>query len=126
VHHEIIEPGNRTGGTMGKRIEEITEYFAKYEPEKIVRLEVIRTLIHESMPQFNEKMWTKVPCFYTDKKTIVIRVFEDHINFISDSVLQYKDEFLEYKITPKGMLQIFDNQELPLESLKKIICAGGI
>jgi uncharacterized protein YdhG (YjbR/CyaY superfamily) len=110
---------------MGKRIEEITKYFAKYEPEKKVRLETIRTLIHENIPGINEKMWTKVPCFYTDKMSIVIRVFGDHINFFTDSVLQHKDEFLEYKITPKGMLQIFDDQELPLVGLKNAICAGG-
>lgn len=111
---------------MGKRNQEITEYFAKYEPEKIERLETIRTLIHESIPEINEKMWTRVPCFYTDKESIVIRVFADHINFIVDTVVQYKDELLEYKITPKGMLQIFDNQELPLGNLKKIICACGL
>lgn len=108
---------------MEKRNQEITEYFSKYEPEKIERLEAIRTLIHESIPEINEKMWTKVPCFYTDKVSIVIRVFSDYINFIIDTVVQYKNELLEYKITPKGMLQIFDNQKLPLNTLKEIICA---
>jgi uncharacterized protein YdhG (YjbR/CyaY superfamily) len=108
---------------MEKRNQEITEYFAKYEPEKIERLETIRTVIHESMPEINEKMWTKVPCFYISKVSIVIRVFGDHVNFITDTVVQYKGELLEYKITPKGMLQIFDNQQLPLDTLKKIICA---
>lgn len=110
------------GGTMGIRNHEITEYFAKYEPEKVERLEIIRTLIHECIPEINEKMWTKVPCFYTDNVTFVIRVFGDHINFITDKVIQYKDELVEYKITPKGMLQLFDNQELPLGTMKKIIC----
>ncbi len=107
---------------MGKRDLEITEYFSKYEPEKIARLEALRTLIHESIPEINEKMWTKVPCFYTDKITIVIRVFGDHINFITDKVIQFRDELLEYKITPKGMLQVFDNQQMPLGTIKKIIC----
>lgn len=90
--------------------------------KKIARLEALRTLIHESIPEINEKMWTKVPCFYTDKITIVIRVFGDHINFITDKVIQFKDELFEYKITPKGMLQVFDNQQLPLGTIKKIIC----
>jgi uncharacterized protein YdhG (YjbR/CyaY superfamily) len=108
---------------MGERIYEITDYLGNYETIKKERLETIRTLIHKGIPEIHEKMWTKVPCFYTDKATIVIRVFDNHINFISDSVVQYKDELLEYKITPKGMLQIFDNQELPLDTLKKIICS---
>lgn len=102
--------------------QEITEYFAKYDSEKKERLETIRRLIHENIPEINEKMWTKVPCFYLGRASIVIRVFSDHINFIADTVVQYKHELLEYKITPKGMLQIFDNQKLPLDTLKKIIC----
>lgn len=111
---------------MGKRNQEITEYFARYELEKVERLETIRTLIHKSIPEIDEKIWAKVPCFYTDKVSIVIRVFGDHINFIADTVIQHKDELLEYKITPKGMLQIFDNQELPLSTLEKIICTCGL
>lgn len=108
---------------MGKRSQEITEYFTKYEAEKAERLETIRALIHENIPEINEKMWTRVPCFYIDKTSIVIRVFGDHINFIADTVVQYKSELIDYKITPKGMLQILDNQELPLDTLKKIIRA---
>ncbi|WP_105616360.1 DUF1801 domain-containing protein [Vallitalea okinawensis] len=108
---------------MKKRSQEVTEYIAKYDSEKIKRLEIIRTLIHDSVSEIDEKMWTKVPCFYTDDFSIVIRVFGDHMNFIADTVVQYKDELLDYKITPKGMLQIFDNQELPLDTLKKIICS---
>ncbi len=41
----------------------------------------------------------------------------------NQEITEYKNELLEYKITPKGMLQIFNNQKLPLITLKKIICA---
>lgn len=105
---------------------EITDYIAKFETVKRERLDIIRITIHECITEIQEKMWTKVPCFYTDKTNIVIRVFDDHINFVSDSVVKYKDELSQYKITPKGMIQIFDNQELPLDTLKKIICACEI
>lgn len=106
---------------MGKISQEITEYFEKYEPEKIERLETIRALIHTKNSEVNEKMWTRVPCFYIGKESIVIRVFGDHINFIADTVTEYKNELSQYKITPRGMLQIFDDQDLPLDTLKKII-----
>lgn len=110
---------------MGERNQEITDYFNKYEDIKKAKLETIRTIIHENIQDVQEKLWTKVPCFYKGKRTILIRVFDDHINFIADSVVQYKDELNDYKITPKGMLQIFDNQELPEETLKKIILQLG-
>jgi uncharacterized protein YdhG (YjbR/CyaY superfamily) len=108
---------------MGERNDEITGYIAKYETAKKERLETIRIMIHESITGIHEKLWTKVPCFYTDKTKIVIRVFDDHINLAADSVIQYKDELMEYVITPKGMLQIFDDQELPSVTLRKIFYA---
>ena len=110
---------------MGERNQEITDYFNKYDDIKTAKLETIRTIIHENIQDIQEKLWTKVPCFYKGKRMILIRVFDDHINFIADSVVQYKDELKDYKITPKGMLQIFDNQELPEETLKKIILLLG-
>ena len=106
---------------MNERSIEITEYFAKYSKEKIERLEIVRSLIHDNSSEISEKMWSKVPCFYNNKINIVLRVFDSHFNFITDSVLKYKDELTDYKITPKGMLQIYDHQELPLDILKKII-----
>ncbi len=108
---------------MGERNHEITGYIAKYETAKKERLETIRIMIHESITEIHEKMWTKVPCFYTNRMKIIIRVFDDHINLVADSVIQYKNELTGYVITPKGMLQIFDNQELPKATLKKIFCA---
>ena len=93
---------------------EVTEYFAKYD-NKFERLEEIRKMIHTSIPSVDEKLWWKVPCFYTEEKNIVIRVFQNHINFITDNVLEYKEQLHDYKITTKGMLQIFDEQELPLD-----------
>lgn len=105
---------------MENRNQEITDYFGKYEMDKVERLECIRELIHDSVPHINEKMWTKVPCFYIDKTSIVIRVFGDHFNIFADTIVQYEGELAEYKITPKGALQIFDNQALPLKVLRKI------
>lgn len=113
---------------MGIKRKEVSDYFASYGVEKEKRLESIRNTIHDIVPDIKEKMWTKVPCFYIDKTTIVIRVFNDHINIFADKVFQYKDELSEYKITPKGALQIFDNQAIPFETLSKIFrsCFTGV
>ncbi|WP_041700250.1 hypothetical protein [Clostridium sp. BNL1100] len=46
--------------------------------------------------------------------------FKDHISIEAKAVVFYKDELTEYKITPKGMLQIFHNQQVPFERLEKI------
>jgi hypothetical protein len=36
------------------------------------------------------------------------------------AVIFHKDELSSYKLTPKGMLQVFHNQELPIELLRII------
>jgi uncharacterized protein YdhG (YjbR/CyaY superfamily) len=105
---------------MENRNQEITDYFKQYEDEKRKRLECIRNLIHEEIPEISEKMWTGVPCFYLEKQYIVIRVFKDHINIFANKIGIYKSVLSGYRITPKEALQIFDNQEIPLEILRKI------
>lgn len=36
------------------------------------------------------------------------------------SIIKYKEELISYKITPKGMLQIFIKQDIPVDVLRKI------
>ena len=36
------------------------------------------------------------------------------------TIITYKDELTDFKITPKGMLQVFVNQDLTNEILKKV------
>lgn len=106
---------------MEKKNDEVTAYFMKFGFEKAARLESIRALIHEIVPEIQEKLWTGVPYFFTKKASIIIRVFGDHINFNARDVVKYCNELSAYKITPKGMLQIYDNQEIPRDALRKII-----
>lgn len=46
--------------------------------------------------------------------------FKDHINIEAIAVSANKEMLSGYKITPKGMLQIFLKQDIPAEVLKKI------
>ena len=46
--------------------------------------------------------------------------FKDHINIEANAISEYKDVLSGYKVTPKGMLQIFLKQELPIDVLKQI------
>ena len=107
---------------------EVTNYINKYDPDKRQRLEGIREIIHETIPSIQEKLWTSVPCFYNEEKMILIRVFGKHINLVADTINQHKDEFEGYKITPKGMLQILDIQEVPEAGIRTFVkdCGNNI
>lgn len=54
-----------------------------------------------------EKLWAKLPSYYIEDKFIRLIPFKDHINIEAKSILQYKKELKEFKITLKGMLQIY-------------------
>jgi hypothetical protein len=46
--------------------------------------------------------------------------FNDHINIGARAVNNYRYQLTEYKVTPKRMLQVFNNQSVPSEILLKI------
>ncbi|GKX65940.1 DUF1801 domain-containing protein [Inconstantimicrobium mannanitabidum] len=102
-------------------IEDITNYLEKFEDNTKQRFCILNELIYQSTSQkIDEKLWAKIPSFYVGENFIRLIPFKDHINIEAKAVIFYKDQLAGYKITPKGMLQIFHNQEIPCELLKAI------
>lgn len=101
--------------------EDIYNYLDKFEEQTKQRFCMLYRLIHESSSRnIDEKLWAKLPSFYVDNNFVRLIPFKDHINIEAKAVVFHKDELSEYKITPKGMLQIFHNQKVPCELLKII------
>ena len=65
-------------------------------------------------------MWAKLPTYYVGESFVRLIPFKDHINIEAKAVSTNMEMLSGYKITPKGMLQIFINQEIPTNVLKKI------
>lgn len=99
---------------------EISKYIDKFEGTKKERLIIIRDLIHKSVPEIKEKIWARIPSFYIDKEMIQFLAFKDHINIFANQIISNKDALSGYKVTDKGTLQIYDNQDIPIEILRKI------
>jgi uncharacterized protein YdhG (YjbR/CyaY superfamily) len=101
--------------------EDIFNYLDKFEEETKQRFNMLYGLIYESTSQnINETLWAKLPSFYVNDNFIRLIPFKDHINIESKAVVLHRSELSGYKITPKGMLQIFHNQQVPCELLKII------
>ncbi len=82
---------------------------------------ILRKLIYESSPsEPQETMWAKIPSYYVDESFVRLIPFKDHIKTEAKAVFEHKDALAGYKITPKGMLQIFLKQEIPSDVLKQI------
>ncbi|MBS4536502.1 DUF1801 domain-containing protein [Clostridium sp. D2Q-14] len=102
-------------------IDEIGNYLEKFDEKTKQRFHILHELIYESTSKtIHEKLWAKLPSFYVESNFIRVIPFKDHINVEAKAVLSHKDELSEYKITPKGMLQIFHNQQISNELLKVI------
>lgn len=101
--------------------EQVKIYIDKYPGEIIDMYNVLRKLIYDSVssnPQ--ETLWTQIPSYYVGESFVRLIPFKDHINIEAISILEHKDELSGYKITPKGMLQIFLKQDIPVGVLGQI------
>lgn len=101
--------------------EDIYIYLEKFEEQTNQRFCDLYKLIYEStFTNIDEKLWAKLPSFYVNDNFVRLIPFKDHINIEAKAVVFHIDELSGYKITPKGMLQIFNNQHIPCELLKII------
>ena len=101
--------------------EQVKEYIERYPSEIIDMYKNLRKIIFESVScEPEEVLWAKLPSYYMGEAFVRLIPFKDHINIESQAVIQHKEELTNYKITPKGMLQIYVNQNIPKEILVQI------
>ena len=101
--------------------EQVKEYIDKYPNNIIEMYNTLRKLIFDSVssePQ--EIMWAKLPTYYVGESFVRLIPFKDHINIEAKAVLANTEMLSGYKVTPKGMLQIFLKQDIPADVLRKI------
>ncbi len=100
---------------------QVREYVDKY-PESIVDLfQSLRQMILESTPaEIQEVLWAKLPSYCVGESFVRLIPFKDHLNIEAWAVTLHREELSDYKITPKGMLQIYLKQDIPTQTLKRI------
>ena len=92
--------------------EDVQNYLNKYSDELKQLFMKIREQIMESIPcEAEERLWAKLPSYYVGDKFVRLIPFKDHINVEASALLSHKTELEQYKMTPKGMLKIYLNQE---------------
>ncbi|MBQ2972115.1 MAG: DUF1801 domain-containing protein [Ruminococcus sp.] len=101
--------------------EQVKEYLEKFPCEITDLFGSLRSLIYDSVKaEVEETLWAKLPSYYVGDSFVRLIAFKDHINIEAKAVMEHKEELTDYKITPKGMLQVYVKQELPSEVLKQI------
>lgn len=101
--------------------EQVKEYIDKYPSEIIDMFNDLRKLIFDSVScELEEILWAKIPSYYVGESFVRLIPFKDHINIEAQAIIQHKEELVGYKITPKGMVQIYLKQDIPHDILKQI------
>jgi len=101
--------------------EQVKTYIDKYPSEIIEMYLKLRQTIYDSVScEPEEVLWAKLPSYYVGESFVRLIPFKNHINIEARSITMYQKELTGYKITPKGMLQIYLKQDIPGEVLKQI------
>ena len=101
--------------------EQVKDYINKYPSEIVDMYLNLRQIIFDSaFDKPEETLWAKLPSYYVGDSVVRLIPFKDHINIEAKAVMQHAGELAGYKITPKGMVQIYLKQEIPYEALKQI------
>lgn len=101
--------------------EEIKVYMDKYPDEIRELYKKLSAIIYDSVShEIEEKLWAKLPSYYVKDSFVRLIPFKDHINIEACAVVWHKEQLEGYKITPKGMLQIYLNQNIPFDVIKQI------
>lgn len=99
----------------------VKEYLEKYPREVIEMHNALRQLIYDSVSsELEETLWAKLPSYYLGESFVRLIPFKDHINIEAKGIFQHKEELDDYKLTPKGMLQISFKQNIPTDILIQI------
>jgi len=94
--------------------DDIQDYIRKYCGDIQNLFVDLRKLIIQSVHcEIEERLWARLPSFYVGEKFIRIIPFKDHINIEAKAIMEHKHQLEQFKITPKGMLQIYLNQDIP-------------
>ncbi|MBS7340111.1 MAG: DUF1801 domain-containing protein [Lachnospiraceae bacterium] len=93
--------------------EQVKNYVDKYPSEIIDMYNDLRKIIFDSVScELEETIWAKLPSYYVGESFVRLIPFKDHINVESKAVIQHEEELARYKITPKGMVQIYLKQDM--------------
>lgn len=98
--------------------EQVKEYLDKYSDDIIAMFNDIRQILMKMKPLPEEKLWAKLPSYYVGEAYVRLIPFKDHINIEAKSIPQFMDELCDYRVTSKGMLQIYLKDKIPYEVLR--------
>ena len=106
---------------MNPKPQSVDEYLSWFSGEIRERLELIRALLKNEIPDAKEVISYHMPAIRTSEVLVYYAVAKNHIGFYptNSGVSEFKKELEAYQ-TSKGAIQFPHNQPLPLELIADI------
>ena len=100
----------------------IDVYIDEFDGELKNRMEKIRAIINEILPEATEKIGYNMPTFYWHENVVHFAIAKDHIGFYPSpsGVECFKILSDEYK-TSKGTVQFPNNKPIPYDLIEKTV-----
>ncbi|WP_257657072.1 iron chaperone [Parapedobacter lycopersici] len=102
----------------------IDEYYGAFSGEALARMQTIRKIIHETVPDAAESISYQIPCFKYHGYLIYYCAFPKHVSIshpYSEAFWEhFKADLAGYK-TSKSVIQIPTDKPLPEALIRKIV-----
>lgn len=102
---------------------EVELYISQFKPEIQSRLEILRQLFFEVLPDTEESIRYEMPAFKIGKHHLYFAAYKKHIGFYPVyGLTEIEEEVTEYRAKKtKDSLHFMLDKPLPIELIKKII-----
>jgi uncharacterized protein YdhG (YjbR/CyaY superfamily) len=102
---------------------EVEKYIQQFEPEVQEKLNSLRQLFFDVLPDTEESIRYKMPAFKVGKHNLYFAAYKKHIGFYPVyGLTEIEEEVSEYRAKKtKDSLHFMFDKPLPIELIKKII-----
>lgn len=101
----------------------VDAYIAQFEPEIQSRLNILRQLFFDIIPETNESIRYNMPAYKTGQYHLYFAGYKKHIGFYPVyGLTEIEEELIHYRAKgTKDSLHFPHNKPLPIDLIKKII-----
>ncbi len=99
---------------MNPKPNSIQEYFSWFPPEIQAKLQQMREILQQALPEAEEVISYHMPAFKTTEMLVYYAAAKSHLGFYptSSGVVNFKEELAGY-VTSKGAIQFPYGEDLP-------------
>ena len=99
---------------MNPKPNSIQEYFSWFPPEIQAKLQQMREILQQALPEAEEVISYHMPAFKTTEMLVYYAAAKSHLGFYptSSGVINFKEELASY-VTSKGAIQFPYGDDLP-------------